>query len=125
MSHLTRSLLRGQHTESGERQQQMEFEILRAPVGDRIVRRLQRVEELPVYPLVEMNSGVTSRRPRPDLVFQSTALQGPTTVSRRNSAADTPTAVPAPVLNLGAITDEVVRQIDRRLVATRERMGKM
>jgi hypothetical protein len=94
-------------------------------LGPRIHRKLQRVESGPTYHTEESDSWVSRTSPRRDFIVES---QAPRVLNR--SAVTTgsdhaPAANPAPALQMGEIADEVMRQLDRRLIATRERIGKM
>lgn len=118
------SLLRLQRVGEGMNREITELEVVPLE-GDRITRRFRRVETLPPYQPVEMSGRTVNHRARPDLVFQSKVLSESVPSRNRTSKVEDSATDPPTSLNFGAITDEVMRQIDRRLVATRERMGKM
>lgn len=89
-----------------------------------IVRRAQRVEERPtgqsLAPVFAASAVRVSRH----------AMEPSELPVRRQSNAGSsfetfPAVPPAAPLNITQLTDEVMRQLDRRLVATRERMGKI
>lgn len=91
----------------------------------RILRRLNRVEERPLSPEPRRVSGASE--------FDGFEGKLETSARRRRRDLDgaahrsgTAASVPMPAsINMTQLTDEVMRQLDRRLVALRERMGKI
>jgi len=97
-------------------------------IATRVVRQHRRVEDrllaqegvapterpmLPVAPVVTLERAPASQKP-----------------SKRYEAAPdlegtSPNSRPPPIVDVVRITDEVMKQLDRRIVATRERIGKM
>jgi hypothetical protein len=93
-------------------------------VTTRIQRRLRRVED----PLLPGPASVSaaSRSAFVAPLRMENFVQAPDSVLESPRKAETLASLPAPpALNLNQITDEVMRQLDRRLVSTRERMGKI
>jgi hypothetical protein len=89
-----------------------------------IVRRAQRVEERPTGQSLAPVFAASAMRLSRDAVEPSELP------ARRQSSAGSsfetfPAMPPAAPFNVTQLTDEVMRQLDRRLVATRERMGKI
>jgi hypothetical protein len=93
-------------------------------VAAAIVRRVQRVEERPsgqsldpvlVAPAIRFSRKAT----------EPNELPGRRESNAGNSLETSPAMLPAAPFNITQLTDEVMRQLDRRLVATRERMGKI
>lgn len=94
---------------------------------ERVIRRLRRVEERPLHPArqaaVRMPAATTpeeapaARRQRRDVSPQGEPSFETHTAGRH---AQQPAAV-----NVGQITDAVLQQLDRRLLAARERMGRI
>ncbi len=89
----------------------------------RITRQVQRVDENPF--LLQRNL-VHHLAPSPssesDLAFSRTL---PTTGIEYPVEAAKASSPWVPAMNLTQLTDEVVRQLDHRLVAARERMGRI
>lgn len=93
-------------------------------VAAAIVRRVQRVEERPTGQSMDPVVAASTMR----LSRNAAEISEPPR-TRESSAGSTfeafPAAPPAPPFNVTQLTDEVMRQIDRRLVSARERMGKI
>lgn len=89
-----------------------------------IVRRVQRVEERP--PGQSPHAVFTASAPH----LSRDAVERSERPGRKENRAGSsfevfPAMPPAPPFNMMQLTDEVMQQIDRRLVAARERMGKI
>jgi len=102
-----------------------ELETVFNQTGERIIRKLQRVESRTGYFSSELTCAPASTASRSGLVFESATPISSMMNHQRNESESTAISSAVPSPNIGAITDEVMRQIDRRLIATRERMGKM
>lgn len=84
----------------------------------RVVQQRQRVEE-------KMQRPTIVRQQPQNLAFAEAEREVMETQSRTRAHPPAwPQAASSPAINLEQLTDQVVRQIDRRLVAYRERMGK-
>jgi hypothetical protein len=90
----------------------------------RIARRLRRVEEaLPFSSEPRVVAGAVPTRGFDEVVGTARRpYRDGSPVHRSELGATDPAA---PGINVTQLTDEVMRQIDRRLVALRERMGKI
>jgi hypothetical protein len=119
------SFRRLQFSEPDKSQDVTVVETVYTQLGARIQRKLQRVEVRPSYQAVEISERPSGTSPRGDLFVQSSTAGSILRNAARSSFDDPPGPPPAPVLNMGEITNEVIRQLDHRLVAIRERMGKM
>jgi hypothetical protein len=85
----------------------------------RVVDQRQRVEERIQRP------AIVRQQPPPARTFARDEHELRPEQSRTRPPAQTwPPATSPPAINLEQLTDQVVRQIDRRFVAYRERMGK-
>lgn len=89
-----------------------------------IVRRAQRVEERPAGQSPDPVFAASAPHPSRDAVERSESPRGRES-SAGSSLEEFPATPPAPPFNVSQLTDEVMRQIDRRLVTARERMGKI
>jgi len=95
----------------------------------RVVRRTQRVEERVAGTLAliaRQRSGFAARQSV--AAMESRKATTPDTHSTRGKRAGTSmqnTSAPPTPINIEALTDQVVQQIDRRMTAWRERMGKI
>jgi len=89
-------------------------------LGEHIVRQSYRVEER----VAETAAVVMRRPPAVEMAPTMPTNQHPfvTTAAEQSWRQDTS---PPPALDLERITDQVVRQLDRRVVALRERLGKV
>jgi hypothetical protein len=87
---------------------------------ERIVRQSQRLEER----VAEPAAVVMRRAPAVEMAPAMPTNQRPfiTTAAGQSWRQDTS---PPPAIDLERITDQVVRQLDRRVVALRERLGKV
>lgn len=90
----------------------------------RFTRRLRRVEDAPLSPEPRLVTVAAPARGFEEMV-ETPARKlyrnvGPLQHSELGASGPTP-----PGINVTQLTDEVMRQIDRRLVAVRERMGKI
>jgi hypothetical protein len=99
---------------------------------ERITSLTRRVETLPVasfsvartFPApIGRRSGVQDDFASSGTGHHGSEVRTPQSASRANRG--TFAAEAAPALNLESLTDQVVRQIDRRMVAWRERMGRI
>jgi hypothetical protein len=91
-------------------------------LATRVLRQNQRIEEhVSGRPQTVLLRHVGSPLREPAF------MDGPALPQMRTSAAslEWPSPEPRPGVNIGHITDEVVRQLDSRLVAARERFGKI
>lgn len=93
-------------------------------IAARIVRQVRRVEE---RPSVRSHGPVLSAPVmRAANEVQETPQRRRTSEITASGAVETlPTTLSVPPFNVTQLTDEVMRQLDRRLIAARERMGKM
>src|SRR5262249_17445561 len=112
-------------TSPGARRNAITHDVAAPEMTARITRRLRRVEEaLPFSSEPRVVAGAAPFRGVDELVGAS---------ARRSSRDGSPlhrselsaSAPMTPGINVTHLTDEVMRQIDRRLVALRERMGKI
>ena len=89
----------------------------------RIVARAQRVEQLPPRRAPQEISRIAAPPPRAAVASVSRHVPAETAriESQPMSASERPAAPP---LNIEALADTVLRQIDRRLIAQRERTGR-
>jgi hypothetical protein len=69
-------------------------------------------------------AGFVSQRPSQAHALAQNEQTKPDPSRPRSSAPAWPQAATSPVINVEQLTDQVLRQIDRRFVAYRERMGK-
>jgi hypothetical protein len=90
----------------------------------RITRRLRRVEQVPLSPEPKLVAGATRTRSFEEIVETPARRlhHDASPMHRSEPGASDPLS---PNINVTQLTDEVMRQIDRRLVAFRERMGKI
>ena len=106
-----------------------EADLFAAPFVERLLRRHRRIESQPFLRIRESPSQILAsptpenptvahrmqaRRPSPQ------HFDGPTEPAPRQHSI-----VPAPHINMTQITDAVLQQLDRRLIAARERMGRI
>lgn len=126
-SPVARSFLSLQQSEKkGDSQDLTVVETESIEVGTRILRKLRRIEVRPPYQSAEVDSGLISgKSPRGDFVVESSASKFSPKPDGKASFETVASALPTPVINMGEITNEVMRQLDRRLIATRERLGKI
>lgn len=91
-------------------------------LATRVLRQNQRIEEL----VSGHPQTVLLRHAGPPL-RERAFMDSPAAPQMRTSAAslEWPSLEPRPGVNISHITDEVVRQLDSRLVAARERFGKI
>lgn len=93
-------------------------------VAAAIMRRVQRIEARPpgqsLDPVFAAPAIRFSRK-----ATEPNELPGRRECSAGSSFETFPAMLPAAPFNITQLTDEVMRQLDRRLVATRERMGKI
>jgi len=90
----------------------------------RITRRLRRVEEAPLAPEPRLVAGTPLARGFEEIVETPARKLYRDASPLHGSELGANGPVPAGI-NVTQLTDEVMRQIDRRLVAVRERMGKI
>jgi hypothetical protein len=111
-------------TSLGLRPNAIMHDVSAAEMTTRITRRLRRVEQAPLSPEPRLVAGAASTRGFDEIVgtparrlYHDASPVHPSEPggSGLNSAS----------INVTHLTDEVMRQIDRRLVAFRERMGKI
>jgi hypothetical protein len=92
-------------------------------VSRRLTRRVRRVDEVPVFrpamALVRKEAPAAAPNRPP---FEAAAGQSP---FERQSGRHTLPAAAVPELNVERLADQVLKQIDRRVVARRERMGQI
>jgi hypothetical protein len=91
------------------------------PLGRRVLRQNQRIEEhVSGHPQAVLVRHAAPLREPP-------FIEGPALPQTRTVGAsrEWPSPEPRPGVNISHITDEVVRQLDSRLVAARERFGKI
>jgi hypothetical protein len=121
------SFLRLQQSEkSGDGRDPTVVETGSIEVGARILRKLRRIEVRPSYQSAEADGTfISGKTPSRDFVVESSAPKLPPKIDGKASSETVPSALPTPMINMGEITNEVMRQLDSRLVATRERMGKI
>jgi hypothetical protein len=91
------------------------------PVARRVLRQNRRIEERTAPPQAMLLRRSAAPPPEPDFIESDVPAQAR---PRGVTAASAPTPVPHG-FNITQITDEVVRQLDSRLVAARERFGKI
>ena len=94
-----------------------------ADLPTQMARRLRRREEMPpIAPRAPLPSRAADAEP-----LSRTVVARGTLPPRRQSPslepASPPVARPTPAVSVTQITDEVIRQLDRRFVAARERLG--
>ena len=107
-------------------------EELRLHSVDRIVRERRRVEELPRLARdAAAATGADSPLARPSFMVTRAPVERvateptpPLTVSPERGQRAAPKPALAPPLDLDRLTEQVVRQIDSRIVALRERLGR-
>jgi hypothetical protein len=94
---------------------------------ERIARRSQRVEELGARAATPTQTLMVTRRPA--AVTIAAAVEQAATEFRAEPVVHTAqwgsNAAPPATINLEQITDQVMRQLDRRVIAARERMGRV
>jgi hypothetical protein len=94
-------------------------------LAGRIARQAIRVEERPADPPLNLLSGSPAASGTGDFVLELPRFV-PVNDARAHSDPDTMLgAPPAMPVNVVQLTDEVMRQLDRRMIAARERMGKI
>lgn len=97
----------------------------RAPeMTTRITRRLRRIEEAPLSPEPRMVNVAAPARGFEE-ILEAPARKLHRELSPVHHSYLGASAPHPPGMNVTQLTDEVMRQIDRRLVAVRERMGKI
>ena len=100
-------------------------DVLLLDLAGRIARQASRVEERPVDPPPNLLSGAYAAHGTGDFVLELPRFV-PVKEAGANSGPDTMLgAQPALPVNVVQLTDEVMRQLDHRLIAARERMGKI
>ena len=93
-------------------------------VAARIVRQVRRVEERPsVHPHGPVLSAPVVRAANE--VHEPPQRMRTSEITASGAMETLPTTPSVPPFNVTQLTDEVMRQLDRRLIAARERMGKM
>jgi hypothetical protein len=99
-------------------------DVISGEVGTRILRKLSRLEERPQVQPADSISSISGVRPNRDLVLETPGPR-PLRESRAEDDLATPRSLPAPEINIGTIANEVMRQLDRGLIAARERRGRI
>jgi hypothetical protein len=97
------------------------------PVAARLARRKERAEELPSVPrrLVQRPAvSALNQSPRFEQGGSRFASSNGFEPTRSNPAWP-PRADAAPPLNVEQLTDQVLKNLDRRLIASRERLGRI
>jgi hypothetical protein len=91
-------------------------------LATRVLRQNQRIEEI-----VSGRPQTVLLRPAGSPLRERAFMDSPAVPQMRTSAPslEWPSPEPRPGVNISHITDEVVRQLDSRLVAARERFGKI
>ncbi|HJU56193.1 MAG TPA: hypothetical protein VJ715_16540 [Pyrinomonadaceae bacterium] len=92
-------------------------------VSKRLTKRVRRVDELSVFRLAmslrkETPAGLPKQLP-------SEAAYEQSSFERQQGRHVLHAATPAPELNVERLADQVLKQIDRRVIARRERMGQI
>jgi hypothetical protein len=94
-------------------------------LAGRIARQSRRMEERPLDPPPNLASGAPAVHGTGDFVLELPRFV-PVKETGANSGPDTmPGAPPAMPVNVAHLTDEVMRQLDHRMIAARERMCKI
>jgi hypothetical protein len=99
-----------------------------APLLDlarRIARQVCREEQGPLGPPPDILSGPPAVHGRGDFVLELPRFVPVKELSAESTPNALPGAPPAMPFNVVQLTDEVMRQLDHRLIAARERMGKI
>jgi hypothetical protein len=99
-----------------------------AVLPEGLMRKHRRIEE---HPFLRPREAAPKMKPavekeQPTRIYQAPArLRAHEDFFSMESARRRGATSPAPSVNVAQITDEVLRQLDRRLIAARERMGRI
>ena len=108
---------------------QEEFDPASAPLPERVLRKLRRIEARPFLRSREAASQIQAvLSPEPVAVIHRSPARrsAPHRFDEVMEAASRQQSAPqAPQMNLAQITDAVLQQLDRRLIGARERMGRI
>jgi hypothetical protein len=94
-------------------------------LAGRIARQSRRMEERPVDPPPSLHSGAPAVHGAGDFVLESPRFVAMKEAGTGDGPDTMPGSPPAMPVNVAHLTDEVMRQLDRRMIAARERVGKI
>jgi len=93
-------------------------------IGARITRQMRRVDRVPLSQSLESTPTLEPKRKTGDFVLDKFRPLPQKETPQATRLESVPAVTPQ-LFNVTRLTDEVMRQIDRRLIASRERLGKI